>query len=294
MHATIRATCIGTATLAAVTGALAAPAVAAGPAAPAERSPAPGQVYVVQALPDTSVAIAVDGRWRRTGVEESSILGPFQLAAGEHSLTVTGRNPDWTMDVAVSVSSGRSLDLVLHRPASPQARPVVTTYRAPLHAIAADKGRVLLAHTATVPPADLLLDGEVAFENIANGEFVTADVTAGQHRAELVPTGQRGPAYLGPLSLPVEPRALTSIYAVGRPQDGSMDAVIHRVPLRPSGSAVPDSIKTGSAGLVGPTAGTDAEAPAAATTLGWWALAGTGALAAWLLATGLRRTRRHS
>jgi hypothetical protein len=113
------------------------------------------------------------------------------------------------------------------------------------------------------------VDGALAFANIANGEFVDAEVPTGQHEAEIVPTGRGGPALLGPLPVEVTPRTLTSVYAVGRPEDNSMDVIVHLLPLSQRGSPSPDDIETGSAGLVAgvPAAGEvdEAAAPAPST-----------------------------
>lgn len=274
----------------------------AGPAGaePGPSGPAPGTIYLVQALPDTEVSVEIDGEVSRTGVQESAVLGPFRLAPGEHELTVTGQDPDWSMEVSLRVRGGTTADVVVHRPASPSGRPEATIYRAPLGAISGDRGRVLLAHTATVPPADVLLDGDVAFSNIANGEFVTAAVPAGEHRAELVPTGRKGPAFLGPLALPVRPRTLTSVYAVGQPQDGSMNVIVHRLPLPTDGSAAPEVIDTGSAGLVGGRT-VDAATSTAATepTMGsgpgtGWSWIALSALALLVVAAPARQLARGS
>ncbi len=225
-------------------------AAAAGAPAAAPAAGKSATVYLVQALPDTSVSVAVDGTAERQAVQPGSILGPWRLTPGEHQVTVTGTDPAWTMDASVTVAPGRSTDVVLHRPAAVGGRPTVTTYRNPLGAVAAGTGRVVVAHTATVPPADVRVDGDVVFANIANGEFATAEVPAGPHQVSVVPTGQRGPALLGPLELSAEAATLTRVFAVGRPQDGSMDVVVQRLPLQTRGSATPQVVDTGSAGLV--------------------------------------------
>ena len=88
---------------------------------------------------------------------------------------------------------------MLHLPASVGGAAVVTSYRTPVDPIGPGKARVLVAHTATVAPADVRVDGKVVFTNIANGEFATADVPAGKHVVALLPTGQTTDPILGPL-----------------------------------------------------------------------------------------------
>ena len=90
---------------------------------------------------------------------------------------------------SIDVASGSSSDVVIHRPAAVGGDPVVHSYATPVKPIGPGKARVLLAHTATVAPADVRVDGQVAFTNIANGEFAEADVPAGAHKVELLPDG---------------------------------------------------------------------------------------------------------
>jgi hypothetical protein len=150
----------------------------------------------------------------------------------------------------VAVAAGSSTDVVLHRPASISGEPVVNTYKTPTSPIGPGKARVLLAHTATVPPADVRVDGKIVFTNIANGEFADADVPAGTHEVALLPTGQTTQPILGPLDVTLEAQTVTMVYAVGTPTNGSMRVIAHVSRIASDGSVVPASVGTGSAGLV--------------------------------------------
>jgi len=213
-------------------------------------SPRTGAVYFAQALPSTAVTVSVDSSRQRSGVRPGAIVGPMRLRPGKHVLSVSGKDSAWSMKASFRVSSRGSADVVLHRPAAVGSRPTVTVYRNPLGPVPRGTGRVWVAHTATVPPADVRVNGRVVFANIANGEFATAEVPAGTHQVSVVPTGQRRPALLGPLDLTAEPATLTQVFAVGRPQNGSMDVVVHQLPLPTRGSTTPKQVNTGSAGLV--------------------------------------------
>jgi hypothetical protein len=204
---------------------------------------------VVQAVPGATVDVAVDGRSVATGAAVGDVLGPFDLAPGSHEVTFSGGGADVasTLDVA----SGTSTDVVLHLPAAVDGDPVVHSYDAPTGPIGPGKARVVLAHTATVAPADVQVDGETVFTNIANGEFAEADVPAGTHRVALLPTGSPADPILGPLDVPLEARTLSMIYAYGNPRDGSMNVIAHTSPLSADGSVQPTTIRTGSAGLAG-------------------------------------------
>ena len=140
---------------------------------------------------------------------------------------------------------------MLHLPADVGGDPLVHSYAAPAGPIGPGKARVLLAHTATVAPADVAVDGETVFTNIANGEFADADVPEGSISVALLPSGADGAdPILGPLDVALEARTLSMIYAYGNPRDGSMNVIAHTATLEADGSVMPTSIDTGAAGLV--------------------------------------------
>ncbi len=208
-----------------------------------------GQVTFVQAVPGTKVDVQVDGRTVQQQAVVGSVVGPISLAPGDHELSFAGAPGGRTLTTRIDVTSGSGNDVVLHRPASVNGPLVVSSYTTPDSPIGPGKARLLLAHTATVAPADVRFDGKVVFRNIANGEYADADVPAGTHEVELLPAGTSGDPILGPLSVDLAARTATMVYAVGNPRDGSMDVVAHTLGLATDGSVVPRSIDTGSAGL---------------------------------------------
>jgi hypothetical protein len=171
------------------------------------------------------------------------------LGAGSHEVTFT----DGSDEIAstVEVTAGQSSDVVVHRPAEVGGEPVVSVYPTPTDPIGPGKARVLLAHTATTAPADVVVDGQTVFTNIANGEFAQADVAAGAHEVSLLPAGVKGSPILGPLDVTLEEGTMTSVYAVGNPKDGSMNVIVRTTGGPPSDGQAPTEIDTGSAGLVG-------------------------------------------
>jgi hypothetical protein len=207
------------------------------------------QIYLVQGVPGAAVDVSIDGSVVARDLAAKEIAGPFDLSGGSH--TVSFESASWTADT--SVSAGRpSIDVVVHRPASPGGDPVVTVFGNAVGPIAPGTGRVTVAHTAVVPPADVRASGEVLFANIANGEFVTAEVPADTYSIDLVPTGGGSPL-LGPVDLPVEGGALTRVFAIGMPENGSMDAIVQVLPL-PERTGPPGSVDAGLVGPVTPTA----------------------------------------
>lgn len=207
-----------------------------------------GHLSIVQAVPEASVDVSVDGRSVRREVATAEVLGPLPLSAGDHEVEFTGAD-GLPLATTVTIKGGADQDLVLHLPASVEGDPVVNSYRTPTSPIGPGKARVLVAHTATVAPADVVVDGTTVFTNIANGEFATADVPAGKHVVELLPTGETGTPILGPLDVTLSPGTVTMVYAIGDPAKQSMSLVAHAAQLRSDGSLAPVGLDTGSAGL---------------------------------------------
>jgi len=208
-------------------------------------APADSEIFVVQGLPGESVDVSVDGG-KSIELAAGMVSERILLEPGEHVLSFAAADESWMLGVDVDLGAGDSTDVVIHRPASPEGDPVVTTFVNPQEPVTSDRGRVQVAHTATVPPADIVVDGDVIFANVANGEFASAEVPAGVHDVSIVPTDETGPALLGPLPLEVEPGTLTRVYAIGQPEGNSMDVVVASLPLATNGSQAPEKVDTGS------------------------------------------------
>ncbi len=204
----------------------------------------------MQAVPGETVDVTIDGKAVESGVGSGQVLGPYSLSEGSHRVEFSGGD-GIEQATTVEVAPASTQDVVLHLPASVGGDALVTTYPAPVKPIGPSKARVLVAHTANVAPADIQVDGKVVFENVANGEYATADLPAGEHVVALFATGETTDPILGPLTVDLAPRSLTMVYAVGNPETDSMDLVAHTAELAADGSLVPRMIDTGSAGLAG-------------------------------------------
>ena len=194
------------------------------------------------------VDVTLDGKTLQKQVAAKSVLGPFAMAAGDHTITFEAES--WSARATFAVDHP-SVDVVVHRPADAADDPVVSVFSNNVRPITAGKARLTIAHTAVVPPADIRVSGEVLFANIANGEFVTAEVPAKTYSVDVVPTGETTPL-LGPVDLTVREGALNRVFAIGQPQDGSMDAIVQVIPLSTSSAGRPTSVGAGSVGLVDP------------------------------------------
>jgi hypothetical protein len=209
----------------------------------------PGRLVIIQAVPQDSIDVSIDGRMVRQQAAVGDVLGPLPVSPGQHEVGFRSSSGDVRVRSSVMVAPGSSHDIVVHLPAAVDGAPVVNSYRTPQSPIAPGKARVLIAHTATVAPADVRVDGKVVFRDIANGEYATADVPAGGHSVALLPTGLTKNPILGPLHVDLKAGTVTSVYAVGNPRDGSMNVIAHTATLSSNGAVVPESIDTGRVGL---------------------------------------------
>jgi Domain of unknown function (DUF4397) len=209
----------------------------------------PAHLVIVQAVPHDAIDVSVDGRSIRSDSTVGSVLGPISVSPGRHQVRFTDAAVGLSLTSTVVVRSGSSSDIVVHLPAQLNGAPVVNSYRTPRSPIAPGKARVLIAHTATVAPADVRVDGKVVFHDIANGEYATADLAAGHHSVALLPAGLSGPPILGPIPVDLKAGTVTMVYAVGNPRDRSMKVIAHTATLSSNGAVVPASIDTGQADL---------------------------------------------
>lgn len=221
----------------------------AGPVAAASPSADSGNVFVLHGLPGVTADVLVDGETVQAAVEAKTVVGPLEVAAGEHTVTLSptdGSAAD--LSAMVIVEAGSSMDVVAHRSADPTAAPTVTVYPNDLSPVAPGKARLVVAHTAAVPPADIRVNGEVLFSNVANGEALTLLVPSGTYSVDIVPTGTSGPAVFGPVDLPVAAGELTRVFALGDPTEGTMDVVVQTLPVPVEGADPPEGVETGDGG----------------------------------------------
>ncbi len=205
------------------------------------------EIYVVQGIPGRALDITLDGDLVEEDVATSTVAGPFDVDPGSSTLTVTDGD-ETVLERTMDVAPGSSSDVVVHLASSTTAPPEATVFDNDLDAVPQGKGRLTVAHTAALPPADIRVDGRVLFSNVANGESLSLVVPMGTYGVDIVPTGKRSPRFLGPLELSVSARSLNRVYAVGDPDGESMNVAVHVLRTSASGSAAPTEVNTGTGG----------------------------------------------
>lgn len=208
-----------------------------------------GQVYVLHGLPGLVADVQVDGRTTTSSVKAGTIVGPLAVSAGRHeiSLVAAGRAP---LRGTITMSPRGSVDVVAHLPADPGGEPLLTAFPNDLGSVGRGKLRLTVAHTAQVPPADVRVDGKPLLRNVANAEVLTLEVPQRSYDVDIVPTSTSGPVVFGPIALAVKAGTLTRVYAFGSPAEGTMNVLVHRLPVSQQGAAVPASVQTGDGGQV--------------------------------------------
>jgi hypothetical protein len=219
-------------------------AVLAGPASAASGK---GEIYVIHGIPGETLDIYVDGKKVLAAAKPKTIVGPLSLNAGTHKV-VLRKDGKVTAQARFKVGARQSLDVVAHVRADSAMGATVTAFRNDLSAVGPGKLRLAVAHVAAAPPADIRVNGDVLFSNVANGETLTVVVPAGTYKVDVVPAATDGKAILGPVDLPLKKGTLTRVFAIGNVTTGSMDAVVHSLPIKVSGAAAPRSVPTGDGG----------------------------------------------
>ena len=217
-------------------------------AMPAGAATGTADVYVLHGIAGVEADIAVDSTVEKAAATASTVVGPLKVTPGQHTITVHPTDGSADLTATIDAVAGASLDVVAHSTADPTAPPVLTVFPNDMSAVAGDKARLVVAHTAAVPPADIRVNGAVLFSNIANGEALTTLVPGGKYVVDVVPTATAGPVVFGPVDLTVTVGALNRVFAFGNPEDKTMNAIVQVLPLTTTGSGAPGDVNTGNGG----------------------------------------------
>lgn len=204
-------------------------------------------LYVVQGLPGRSVDVTIGGKTVAKGVKTAAVVGPFKVAPGSRKVTFSDGGTT-LLSRSLTVKARSSWDVVVHLPAGGATDPRVTVFRNDTSTVPRGKAELVVAHTATVPAADIRVNGKVLFKNIANGQSLNLTVPVATYKVAITPTGKKSPVYLGPVSLTVKGGAVNRVYALGDPANNTMNVAVHVLATGSSGSERPKKVDTGTGG----------------------------------------------
>jgi Domain of unknown function (DUF4397) len=205
------------------------------------------EVYIVQGLPGKNLDIDIDGNSVATGVKTAAVAGPFKVKPG-HRMVTFSENGTTVLKNSFSIKEGSKADIVAHLPASASGDPLVTVYKYDEVKVPNGKALLVVSHVAAVPPADIRVNGQVLFANIANGESLQLVVPIATYKVSIVPSGETKPVFFGPVALTVKGGAINRVYAVGDPEKKTMNVAVHVLTASGSGSGKPSEVNTGTGG----------------------------------------------
>jgi hypothetical protein len=205
------------------------------------------EIYIVQGVPGKDLDVAIDGESVAEDVKTAAVAGPFKVESGSRMVTFS-ENGTTVLENTFSIKEGSKADIVAHLPESPTGDPLVTVYKYDAVKVPKGKARLVVSHVAAVPPADILVNGDVLFANIANGESLELVVPVATYKVSIVPNGAKEPVFFGPVSLTVKGGAINRVYAVGDPEKKTMNVAVHVLTVGSTGSGKPSQVNTGTGG----------------------------------------------
>ncbi|HYJ76461.1 MAG TPA: DUF4397 domain-containing protein [Kineosporiaceae bacterium] len=253
------------------------------PAAEAATRSPQGTVYLVHGIPGVTADVLLDGRRIARGARPETVIGPLAVSAGQHVVTLTGDGRSLT-GARFTVAAGQSVDLVAGRTPDGARAPRLVVYRNDLQPVGPGKGRLVVAHAAEAPPADVRVDGATLFHDVAPGEALSLLVPARSYAVDVRET-QGSDTILAPVRVAVRAGTLTRVFAVGDPSDGTADAVVQVLPVPVVGAGRPRTVPTGDGGQAAESYVDDGPGLLPAAALG-------GGLSALLLLARARPVRR--
>ena len=179
--------------------------------------------------------VAIDGESVAEDVKTAEVKGPFKVDPGSRKVTLS-ENGTTFLENTFSIKEGAKADIVAHLPESSSGDPLVTVYKYDAVTVPKGKAQLVVSHVAAVPPADILVNGDVLFANIANGESLELVVPVATYKVSIVPSGKEEPVFFGPVSLTVKGGAINRVYAVGDPEKKTMNVAVHVLTTGTTGS----------------------------------------------------------
>jgi Domain of unknown function (DUF4397) len=212
----------------------------------AAATPPIAQAYLVHGIPGVTADVLLDGRPIARAARPETVVGPVSVSAGQHVVTLQNAGHSLT-GARFTAAAGQSLDLVARRGADRARTPQLVVFRNDLQPVRPGKARLVVAHTAVAPPADVRVDGETLLHDIASGEALSLLVPARSYAVDVLGS-QGSTAILGPVRVSVRAGTLTRVFAVGDPSDGTADAVVQVLPVPVVGAGRPRTVPTGDGG----------------------------------------------
>lgn len=175
-------------------------------------------VHVVHGIPGVTVDVYANDAILLPDFAPGTRTDAVPLEAGDYDIEVfaAGADPDADTPVisqTVAVPTGDlDLDLVAHYAAD--GTPGLSAFVNDWSRTGADRGRVVVRHTAEAPAVDVRAGGAVLFGNLANPDEAAGEVPPATYSVDIAAAGAAD-AVFGPIDLVVAEGVETTVYAVG-------------------------------------------------------------------------------
>jgi hypothetical protein len=232
-----------------VAGSLAVIGLAAFGAAPAAAiSPTTADLYVLHAVPATTVDVYVNGALTLDDFTPGTLAGPLDLAAGVYSVAITASDAaDASAPIIgpidLTLAAGSSYTAVAHLSAT--GTPTATLFTNDLAKTAAGQGRLTVRHVAAAPAVDVLAGGAAVVSNLSNPAEAKLDLAAGTVSATVAATGTTTPV-IGPADVAIQDGVNTIVYAWGSLADSNLALAVQTIGGL---QTAPNAVQAGEAGL---------------------------------------------
>ncbi|MCX5673336.1 MAG: DUF4397 domain-containing protein [Planctomycetota bacterium] len=184
-----------------------------------------------EALP---VDVELGGKCVLQNFKFRDIAGPVKLDAGTYDVNVRlAAEPACSGAVAIAapglkLAPGANVSIVAHLADAATATPTASVFpndTTRTHG----KGRVVARHGANFGPVDVLVNGAVAFPDLANGQQEMADLKRGTYKIAIAPAGTSTEVFS--TELKVKPGRAYNAYAVGTPANGTFEVLLQVTPI---------------------------------------------------------------
>ncbi len=189
-------------------------------AVPASAAPGDAQLSVIHGVPGLVVDVYLDGAEVLGDFEFETVAGPLTVASGAHDVEIFAAGADPAMDspaleASVNLPPGANVSAVAHLDAA--GAPTLSVFVNDTSTTVAGYGRAVVRHTAEAPAVDVLVNGGVAFADVANGAEGQADLAPATYDVALNAAGTDTQAFPATGSVPLAVAANQSVivYAIG-------------------------------------------------------------------------------
>lgn len=189
-----------------------------------------GTVTVVHGIPDTPVDVYVNDELTLDDFQPGTVTDPLELPTGDYTFDLTAPdaadNADPILSADATLEADANVSAVAHL--TEGGDPTVSLFVNDISTIDAGNARVTVRHTAAAPAVDILADGDVLVDGLANPDEAVADVPAGDYDLAVNAAGTDTEVIALPGTTLAE-GVNTIAYAIGSLDDGTVDVLVQAI-----------------------------------------------------------------